>query len=74
MKKRNILTMAALLFGMTLAACGAKPTPSSEEKPIQSSDVTPATSEVQPSSEDQKPSSENPQPSSENHHGICFCC
>lgn len=66
MKKRNILTMAALLFGMTLAACGAKPTPSSEEKPIQSSDVTPATSEVQPSSEDQKPSSENPQPSSEN--------
>ena len=65
MKKRNILTMAALLFGMTLAACGAKPTPSSEEKPIQSSDVTPATSEVQPSSEDQKPSSENPQPSSE---------
>jgi len=65
MKKRNILTMAALLFGMTLAACGAKPTPSSEEKPIQSSDVTPTTSEVQPSSEDQKPSSENPQPSSE---------
>ena len=72
MKKRNILMMAAILFGMTLAACN-NPAPSSEEKPIDSSEVTPTTSEDQkpsssdtpkPSSEDPKPSSEDPKPSS----------
>lgn len=66
MKKRNILMMTAILFGMTLAACGQKPAPSSEEKPVESSQVTPATSEdAKPSSEEQKPSSETPKPSSE---------
>ena len=57
MKKRNFLMMAAILFGMTLAACGGKP--ASEEKPVDSSPI-PATTEEQP-----QPSSEEPQPSSE---------
>ena len=61
MKKRNFLMMAALLFGMTLAACGGKPAEPSSEAP------QPSTSEVpQPSSseEPQPSSSEAPQPSS----------
>ena len=49
--------MAAILFGMTLAACGGKP--ASEEGPVDSSPI-PATTEEQP-----QPSSEEPQPSSE---------
>ena len=65
MKKRNFLMMAALLFGMTLAACGPTPAePSSEEQPGQST-VEPGSTEEQPStSEAPQPStSEAPQPS-----------
>ena len=61
MKKRNFLMMAALLFGMTLAACGGKPAEPSSEAP------QPSTSEVPQPSESEEPqpsSSEAPQPSS----------
>ncbi len=53
--------MAALLFGMTLAACGGKPAEPSSEAP------QPSTSEVPQPSDSQEPqpsSSEAPQPSS----------
>lgn len=53
--------MAALLFGMTLAACGGKPAEPSSEAP------QPSTSEVPQPSESEEPqpsSSEAPQPSS----------
>ena len=66
MKKRNFLMMAALLFGMTLAACGPTPAePSSEEQPGQST-VEPGSTEEQPSTSEapQPSSSEAPQPSS----------
>ena len=69
MKKRNFLMMAALLFGMTLAACGGKPAEPSSEAPQPSTSEVPQPSdsgEPQPSSSEapQPSSSEAPQPSS----------